>query len=451
MATTSKSDKQYRNDVRETAVTTLLRWESGEASLDDLAEEALLRLPEKNRPFYTEVVRGTVRRLLSLDYIVGKLTNRSPGKLDPSVRNILRLGGYQLDFMHVPKPVTVDLMVEVAKRHVHAGMVGFVNGVLRRWAGGPAVPLPTDPLERLAVEHSHPIWMIERWLPRFGETETEALCSWNNAVPPLDVRINRQRIDAEEFLLICKERDIVAAPSVFPDAFSLESAGAIEKLPGFKEGLFWVQSQAALLPVLLLDPKPGEKILDLCAAPGGKSCQIADQMNDQGEVIAVDIDPERVKRIEENRRRSGLRSIRALNADGRKLAAHGLAYFDAVLVDAPCGATGVLRRNADARWNKRPDDFRQLSATELELLEAGANLVKPGGRLVYSTCSLEPEENREVIERFLASHQGFRIEEETERLPKSLQGLAVREKPFLQTYPQKDQLDGFFVTKLRHD
>lgn len=449
MGTESRPARHSAPDPREEALKTLLAWEKGKGNLDLSIHEHIRRVRKDSRAFYLEMVKGTVRNLALLDYRIEKISERDVSSFPPPIRNILRLGAYQIGFMSIPKPVTVHLMVELAKSHGHPGTVRLVNGVLRKFAAGADVQLPSDRTEAIGILHSHPGWLVERWLSRFGEESTVSLMEWNNAVPPLDVRINRTRIAPEEFLEVCARHGIPVTRTELEEAFEIEASGPIEKIPGYKEGFFWIQSISALFPALLLNPKRGESIVDLCAAPGGKSCQLAEMAGDEAEILAVEVREERLRRVEENQRRLGFRSIRPLLADGRELGAIMPASADAVLLDAPCSATGSFRRKVDARWNKSKEDLEKYAKLQAELLESAAGIVKPGGRIVYATCSLEPEENQSIVREFLAVHSGFTLEEPHPPLPKSILERHRGAESFVEILPQRDRLDGFFAAELR--
>ncbi len=429
--------------VRKEALKTLISWEKGKETLDYFTSQTFGFLPKELRGLYLEMAKGTVRHLGFLDYKLKVLVDSDYFSLPSPIRNLLRLGAYQLEFMNFPKPSIVNSMVEISKSEGHQGTTALVNGVLRKFASNPAIPLPENQAEIFSVLYSHPLWLVEKWLKRFGSKETEALLKWNNSIAPLEVRVNSLRITRENFLKICDLKRIKTKIGPLEGGVILENVGAIDKLPGYPEGFFWAQSFSAQLPVFFLNPKPGEKILDMCAAPGGKSCQIAEFIQDKGEVSAFDKAPERVKKIEENRRRLGFHSIHPILADAREAGELFPESFDSILLDAPCSSTGSLRRKPDAKWRKSSSDLERYSLLQTELLNSAALALKPGGKLVYSTCSLESEENENQAEKFLASHSNFVLKEPGPDLPNILFGLS--QEYGLAILPQKVQMDGFFV------
>jgi 16S rRNA (cytosine967-C5)-methyltransferase len=449
MDTESKKEKFFLLDPRLASAKALTEWEKRGATLDLVLSEILPQVRKENRPFFLEITKGVIRNLLFLDYKLEKILNRSLSSLLPDLKNLLRVSAYQLEFMHIPKPVVVDIAVELSKKIGHPGIVKLVNAGLRKLAEGVALELPSDPVERLSLVYSHPSWMVKRWISRFGIQDTETLLQWNNTIPLLEVRVNRMRVTPEAFVDIGRHHGVPMQASPFEEAFSLEPSGPVEKLPGYAEGFFWIQSFSALFPALLLNPKPGEKILDLCSAPAGKACQMAEMTEDKAEILAVDNNPERLKKVEENRRRLGFTSIHPLLADGRECGRLFPRWADAVLVDAPCTATGALRRKPDARWRRKPSDLPEYVKLQEELLESAALAVKPGGRIVYATCSLELEENEGIVEHFLLTHPKFFLEEPSPYLPKSILAMNCIQNGFLKILPQVCRMDGFFSARLK--
>jgi 16S rRNA (cytosine967-C5)-methyltransferase len=435
--------------VRKEALNTLLTWEKGKENLDYFTSQKFEFLPKELRGIYFEMVRGTVRHLGFLDYKLKSLVESDYFSLPSVIRNLLRLGAYQLEFMNFPKPSIVNSMVELSKTVGHSGTSALVNGVLRKLASKPEIFLPENQTEALSVLYSHPLWLVERWVKRFGAEQTEALMKWNNSIASLEVRVNSLRITTENFLKICDSKGIKALSGPFEGIVFLEDAGAVEKLPGYSEGFFWVQSFSAQLPVFLLHPRPGEKVLDMCAAPGGKSCQIAEFMQDEGEVLALDKVPDRMRKIEENRRRVGFRSIHPVLADAREAGEHFPEAFDSILLDVPCSSTGSLRRKVDVKWKKSISDLERHSILQLELLNSAALSLKPGGNMVYCTCSLEMEENESIIEQFLTVHPNFILKEPDSCLPNFLNELNTGTRGIGFTIlPQKVHADGFFMALL---
>lgn len=418
-----------------------------------LAREGLSR---KDRALATELVYGTLRWQKRLDWIIGAFSRRPLQQLDPWVRNILRLGAYQLCFLEgIPPHAAIYETVQLMKNYGHRGSVAFVNGVLRSiLREGKKVQFPRaeeDPAAHLSVFYSHPQWLVERWLSRWGFAETKALLAANNQSPPLGIRVNtlkispaglKEQLQAEGFQ--------VSSGRYFPEALVVENATSLGQLAAFRAGLFQVQDEASQLVAHVLAPRPGEKILDVCAAPGGKTTHIAQIMGDVGTICAGDIHSHKVDLIRENCRRLGIKSVRVVARDARKWGEDCQGAFHRVLVDAPCSGTGVLRRRPDARWRKRPADLEKLPALQLEILRGVAACVAAGGTLVYSTCSLEWEENQGVIQAFLQEEPSFSLVDLTPYLPPGLRASTAREG-YIHLLPHQHGTDGFFVARMERE
>lgn len=440
MAIASKKAKALRVDARRDALRALVAWDGGSGNLDELSLGFLRHLPKIHRAHYTELTKGTVRNLRMLDFKLKQILDRPLLSLTPWIRNILRLGAYQLEFMRTPPPLAVNAMVELAKSYGHSGTAKLVNGVLRKWQkGAPAS-------EALGILYSHPDWLVERWVGQFGESDTIKLLEWNNTLPTLEIAANTLRTTPEMLKKLFRCHGVSAEKGDVTGSLLVEHSGPVDLLPGFQEGLFWVQNFSAQLPAYVLAPKSGEIILDLCAAPGGKTCQLASMTEDRAAIIAVDMSAKRLTLVDQNRRRMGMRSIELLTADGTHLE-HGLV--DAVLLDAPCSATGVFRREVDARWNKTPEDIPRFASRQLELLKNAVRLLKAGGRLVYSTCSLEKEENEEVVNAFLALERNCVLEDPLPYLPEQFQKMLASPEKLIHILPQKHQMDGFFIARIK--
>ncbi len=414
-----------------------------------------------DRALVTEIVYGTVKYKLRLDWIIEQLVKKA-AKLETGPRVILRLSLYQLLFLdRVPASAVTNEAVKLAKKEFHAGIAGLINGVLRGYLRNPAQvgwPDPEkQPLEYLEVIYSHPRWLIARWLKRYGYELTVKLCEFNNKPADLWIRTNTLRADRETLITrLTDEGCTVEKSRRAPDGLLLATAPPLHRLPSFAEGLFTVQDESSMLVAHVLRPAPGQVVLDVCAGPGGKSTHLAQLMENKGLIISCDVHEHRLRLIEDNAGRLGITIIRTVLADATKIAADHEAKYDLILVDAPCSGLGVLRRRADSRWRKKEEDIALLAKLQKQILENAIRLLKVGGRLVYSTCTIEPEENVELINEIKAEHpeiQGvnlvpympYNIEEDEERLQLS-QGVR-------QYTPFKDNMEGFFIAGLEkiHD
>jgi 16S rRNA (cytosine967-C5)-methyltransferase len=338
--------------------------------------------------------------------------------------------------------------VELAKRYGHPGTAGLANAVLRRLAAGERAPLPdrdSDPAGYLAVVHSHPRWLVSRWLDRYGVDEAEQLLAADNEEPSVSVRANAHRIRAAELAKLLEAEGIASRPG--PNGgpvLVLEGGFVASRSPLFRDGLLSLQDEAEASVPALLDIKAGDRVLDLCAAPGGKASQMAERVAPGGRLTAVEIQPGRARALRENLvHRLRLPGIDVVLADGR--AVPFAQPFDGVLLDAPCTGLGVLRRRADARWRKEESDIARMAALQSTLLDRAGGLTRPGGVLVYSVCSLEPEETDRVVASFLERTPAFRMEDARPYLPS---GFASQE-PVLRATPHRHGTDGVFAARLR--
>ena len=433
--------------ARETAVDFLFQMDGGTARLDQLSSKAASELLDtRDRNFARQLVYGTLRFRRRLDWIVDQFARRPLSTCSNLLQQILRVGAFQICFLdRTPVHAAVDTSVSMAKRHVSRGSGGMVNAVLRRVGDNRDhfiyPPRGTDLLGFLETFHSHPRWLVERWVQHWGVNIAEATMAVNNIPSATTIRANRLRTDRDGLLARLRSGGIEAEPCGPLDGFlRVESGEELFKSSAFAEGWFQVQDRNAAIPVALLDPQPGERVLDGCSAPGGKATQIAEAMNDRGLVVALDLNPGRLRRVRENSDRLGLTCVRPVALD----IAHLEGSFDRVLADVPCTGTGVLGRRPDMRWRRSPDDLSRMSAIQLPILNRAFANLKPGGVLTYSTCSLEPEENDVLVERFLESEPRGQLESACATFPHS--AWAGR---YVETIPGRDGGDGCFAARIR--
>lgn len=404
----------------------------------------------RDRRFATEIVYGTVKAGATIDWIIGKYASVPVKDMDFSVRNVLRMAVYQIKYMDkVPDSAACNEAVELAKTRVSVGAGKFVNAVLRSMLRAPeksAFPTGSDSrtAEALALVEQHPEWLVRRWIKEFGYMEARELCRFDNASPPICLRANTIKNSRDELLALLKENSIEAhGSSLVSEGIILDSHRGLDSLKTLKRGLAQVQDESSMLVSHVLAPQKGETVIDACAAPGGKATHIAALMEDTGKVIACDIYDHKIKRIEENAKRLGIKSIEAVNLDARIIGEKYCGIADRVLVDAPCSGLGVLRRKPDSRWRKTPADLVKLPKLQLAILAGVADSLKKGGIMVYSTCTMEKQENQGVVEEFLKRRSDFELLNAGERLP------VPRSDEMVQLYPQRDKTDGFFIACLR--
>lgn len=409
-------------------------------------------LSEMDKRFALEITYGTTKHWNTLDWVLEKFMNRPMDKVQPYVRNVLRIGAYQILYMdRVPASAACNESVKLVKKHLHQGAAGFVNGVLRSLARnyesieGVEFPDPAqDLVGHISLKYSFPPWMVERWLKNFGTEETIAICRYHNTVPLLGIRVNTLQTSMEEFTAVLEEKEIPWSPGeIWPQALIIKDYGKLDR-EGVSQSLYLTQSETSMLVSPILQPKAGMSVLDTCSAPGTKTTHLAQLMGDKGRILAVDIHEHRLDLVKKNCRRLGIKSVETLLSDAREIADKTQQLFDCILVDAPCTGTGVLNRRADARWRRNPQDVESMSTLQREILDKVIPSLKPGGRLVYSTCSLEPEENQEVLKAILETHPELKGDPFGGELPH----LGFEENAFaVQLAPHIHGTDGFFISR----
>lgn len=405
----------------------------------------------RDRAFATELVYGTVRWRKRLDWVLDQLIRKGVSSLTAWIRHILRMGVYQLLMMNqVPDSAATDEAVKLARRYGHAGTVKLTNAVLRnvirrrRQLQTPEVT--GDAVKDLSLMYSYPEWLVQRWLTRYGRAQAAALLEAGNRTPSVVIRVNTQKTTKEALTALLRAGGIPAETCTALDDFlTIRHTGDIQRLPGFSQGFFQVQDQSTGVAVRLLDPQPGETILDMCAAPGGKTTYIAQLQKNRGRLIACDFSPKRLRRVKPHMQRMHLNHVALVAMDGHK---PGLRIqADRVLVDAPCTGLGTVARRADLRWRRSPEDIPAARHIQKALLDSSAGLVKTGGALVYSTCTIEPEENEDVLNDFCKRHADFRIERPV-NWPTSLSDV-MDGQGVVRTLPSLHGMDGSFAVRLR--
>jgi 16S rRNA (cytosine967-C5)-methyltransferase len=440
-----------RPTARSLALRVLLDAGRGDAFVQELLDQYLQQadLGPADRRLATQLAYGVLRRRGTLDALLRPLSSRPRHRVNPIVWEILRLGSFQLALLtHIPPHAAVNEAVNLAEDAVSPGsqklVKGYVNGVLRavarlmtpesgdrpaadalplergeyRRLARPVLPDPVaSPVEYLAAGFAWPRWLAERWHGRFGWDECVRLGFWFAGPAPLWLRVNALRTDRAAFLAAPAAAGVAAEPGEHPQAVRLLEPVAVRDLPGCADGWFAVQDESAMRVASALAPAPGSRVLDLCAAPGGKTTHLAELMGNQGRVVACDVDDDRLRTLGELCRRLGVTIVEPVRLHPEQNEEPPAGPFDAALVDVPCSNTGVLGRRPEARWRLRPGDFRHLVPLQTKLLLQAAERVRPGGAVVYSTCSIEPEENRGVVEAVLRGMRGLTLEAEGEQVP----------------------------------
>jgi 16S rRNA (cytosine967-C5)-methyltransferase len=409
---------------------------------------------EEDRALLTELVYGVLRWRGLLDWHIDQLSKVEPPKIKVEIRMLLRLALYQMLYLsRVPDHAAVNEAVKIAKSTQPAHLVGFTNAILReaaRRGGKWEWPSPeADPVAHLAITTSHPRWFVRRCLDEFGLEETRSLCQANNTIAPLVLRVNAHRIAPSALVDLLHGMGLKAELSPYlADAVRVSGIRRnITKLSIFEKGWVQAQDEASQLISLLLDPHCGERILDICAGFGGKCTHVGSLMRNEGEIVAVDQSSWKLEELRQNARRQHLDIIRTMAADALELRPERLGSFDRVLLDAPCSGFGTLRRKPDIKWRRHLKDPYRFSLLQRQLLDHSSCFVKPGGILVYATCTIFSEENERVAEEFSERHEGWMLESAAGFLPESCRQMV--EGSLLKSWPHHHGTDGFFAARWR--
>jgi 16S rRNA (cytosine967-C5)-methyltransferase len=436
------------SQARYEALHILVRVERDRAFADIALEHALerARLEPRDAALCTEIVFGTLRWRRHLDWRLTPHLNRPLAKLDPWVRALLRLTAYQLIFLdRVPRWAAVDEAVSVARLKSRVpGPAEFVNAVLRSFTRAPGPPrLPAHPVEAAGVRWSFPDWIAARWIARYGMEEAERLMAALDERPPVTIRTNTLRITREDLARRLRDEELAETDPtpLAPEGLTVRR-GAVGRWAAFAAGWCAIQDEASMLIARLLDPSPGELVADTCAAPGTKATHLAQLMSNRGRIVAMDPNAARLRLLTQAAARLGVDIIEAHAGGVAAVAGRWKGRCDRVLVDAPCSNLGVLRRNPDVKWNRDESDLGRLAEKQRGILAAAAALARPGGRLVYATCSLEPEENDLIVRGFLDGHPDWTVD------PPSDFPVAPSPDGFIRCLPHVHGTDGFTAVRL---
>jgi 16S rRNA (cytosine967-C5)-methyltransferase len=445
----AQAKKNLYSGPRGTAVRILNRVERTDSYLDKVLDAELKggELSDLDKGLLNEIVHGVLRWQNRLDWVLNGFSHGNFAKSEINIKNTLRVALYQVLFLdRVPHSAAVNEGVEFIKRIRGEKPAGLVNAVLRniiRNIDGIRYPSPEeDPVQHLSVYYSHPHWMVRRWVARFGVEETKRFLIAANERPSLSLRINRLKIEPGRFLGLLEQQGIAYSGSGRIDYFvRVKALAGIGQMDLFRSGMFTIQDESAALPCLLLAPKPGERVIDLCAAPGGKTTNLAEMMRNEGEVVAVDRHEAKLGLIRASCDRLGLVNVTLREGDAGTLETEPA---DRVLLDAPCSGLGVLAKKPDIKWKRDVSDILKLTKIQTTLIENAARLVKPNGVLVYSTCTVEPDENEDIVGAFLARHPEFTLEGAEQFVSRDL----VNAAGFVETFPHRHGMDGSFAARL---
>ncbi|RWR14082.1 16S rRNA (cytosine(967)-C(5))-methyltransferase RsmB [Siminovitchia fortis] len=439
---------KHKKNVREAALDIIEAVERNRSYSNLLLNETIKKhqFTGADAALLTEISYGTIQRKMTLDYYLTPFVKK---KVEHWVRLLLRLSVYQMVYLDkIPDRAVIHEAVEIAKRRGHKGIAGLVNGVLRsvQRKGIPSLDEIKDPTVRLSIETSHPEWLVKRWIDQYGFDQAKNMCEENLLAPVQTARVNETLTNREHVIEQLKEEGISAVPSpLLP--FGIQAVeGNLARSKAYKEGLFTIQDESSMLVAYALELEPGQRVLDACAAPGGKTTHIAEMLDNTGKVIALDLHPHKVKLIMDQVKRLHLKNVEAKAMDSRKTEdVFEMESFDRVLVDAPCSGLGVLRRKPDIKYSKAEEDIYALKSVQMDILNETSKLVKKGGLLVFSTCTVDKEENEETAAHFLEHHPEF--EPNRLRMPEAL---PMKDNEYsLQIFPQDFGGDGFFISSFR--
>lgn len=445
-------NKKIKN-VRETALELLEAIEKNQSYSNLLLHHAIEKnqLPKIDVGLLTELTYGTLQRKLTLDYYLKPFLKKSH-KIEGWVIQLLRLTIYQMVYLDkVPERAAIFEAVEIAKKRGHKGIAGMVNGVLRsiQREGIPSLNEIEDPLVRLSIETSHPEWLVRRWASQFGNEKTKEMAELNLTAPTQTARVNVARTTRDEVITRLEEEGFLIEKSPIIPVAIRALKGNLASSAVFKEGLLTIQDESSMLVAYALGTQENETVLDACAAPGGKSTHIAETMHNTGDVVALDLHDHKVKLIKDNAARLGLTNIQPQTMDSRMAVEHyPNESFDRILLDAPCSGLGVMRRKPDMKYTKKEQDITQLSVIQQKLFQSVAPLLKKGGILVYSTCTVDRQENEDIVTAFLADNPDFEGDLQVkDRMPEAIKPLMNGFD--LQIFPQDFGSDGFYIACLR--
>ncbi|OON95216.1 MAG: 16S rRNA (cytosine(967)-C(5))-methyltransferase [Epulopiscium sp. Nele67-Bin005] len=440
-------------NARETIVDLLTTIEKEETYMQLLLKKELDNIKKEDRGFITEVVYGTVKHQLKLDYFINHVSKTPVKKMKPFIKHLMRMSAYQLIFLDkIPASATINEAVKLVKKRKMHNLSGFVNGVLRNLERQKdEISLPdvnTHKIEHFSIKYSMPSWLIEMWLEMYGTEEMEKICTAFNERAEVCIRINKNQISKNELILELQNEGIECSDGIiFPeDNLYLKKTYNIGNLNSFLEGKWTPQDESASLVSHLLNPQKGDKILDMCAAPGGKSTHIAELSNDECEIISADLYPHKTELIQKNADRLNLKSIKIIVNNGINFNKSWEDSFERILLDVPCSGLGVIKRKPDMRYHKTPEDILAISEVQKQLVNNAVRYLKAGGTLLYSTCTLSKIENEDMVKYIL--NLGLKLDPITDDVPDLVKPY-IKEENHIQILPYIAKTDGFFIARFK--
>ncbi|GGB56981.1 16S rRNA (cytosine(967)-C(5))-methyltransferase RsmB [Fictibacillus barbaricus] len=445
------------NNIRAIALDVLLKIEQNQAYSNLQLNQTLQNANIKNvdKGLLTNIVYGTIQRKNTIDFYVDQLLNKPVKKKDRWVLTLLRLSIYQMLYMdRVPDHAIIHEAVEITKQRGHQGLAGLVNGILRKLQREGTASMDKkagEGSEKDALIYSMPQWLFERWSDQFGQEDAKKMAESNLLASSVTARVNTHLTNRQDVLKQLKEEGIVAEEGELSPEGIIIKEGYLPETEVYKRGLVTIQDESSMLVARAVDPAPGDYVLDTCAAPGGKSTHMAELMQGKGKVISLDLHAHKIDLINKQAKRLDLENIEASVLDARKVTEKFLPEtFDRVLVDAPCSGFGVIRKKPDLKWSKTEEDVMRLNAIQKDILDAASKMVKQGGSLVYSTCTVDKEENKMVADWFLDNHPEFEWDPNfTERMPQNVRSYIIDGRSDLQIMPHYFNSDGFYIAAYR--
>ncbi|MCQ4921844.1 16S rRNA (cytosine(967)-C(5))-methyltransferase RsmB [Tissierella carlieri] len=439
--------------AREIALNILYEiFENGAFSNITIKKHLVEGLDHKEEGLIREIVYGVLENDIYINYIISKASKIKLKKIHPVILTILKIGVYQLIFIdRIPPSAAVNESVNLAKKHGHKGTIGFVNGILRNISRNKDEFMKIevkDKIDYISIKYSHPKWMVKRWIKDYGDEFTEELCRKNNESPELNIRINTLKTNKDEL----KERlvdygFIVKDANYAKDSLIVENPIRITELPEFKKGHFIIQDESSTLVGQIMDPIPGSTVIDLCSAPGGKATHLAQIMNNKGKILSRDIYEHKISLIEENARRLGINIIETSMSDATKRDESLVNIADYLLLDAPCSGLGLIRRKPEIKRNRREEDIDELVKLQYGILNNAKDYLKIGGILIYSTCTIEKDENINLINKFLEKNKNFKLVNIEDKI-NNKQDITTLKSGYIQLFPHIHNTDGFYIAKI---
>lgn len=414
-----------------------------------LDEENLIHMEEN---LVREIVYGVLENDIYIEYIISKASKIKLKKIHPKILIILKMGIYQLIFMdRIPESAAVNESVNLAKKHGHKGTISFVNGILRNIIRNKEEFIKIEKKNKadyISIKYSHPKWMVERWMKEFGEDFTEDLCKKNNESPELNIRVNTLKTNKEKLKNSLNNYGFKVRDSIYAfDSLIVENPTKITEVLEFKQGHFFIQDESSTLVGQIMNPNQGSTIIDICSAPGGKSTHLGQIMNNKGKILSMDIYQHKLRLVEENAERLGINIIQTAISDGTKMEESLINVGDYVLVDAPCSGLGLIRRKPEIKRNRKEEDIKELVNIQYKILSNAKEYLKVGGILIYSTCTIEKDENSNIINRFLEENKNFRLVSIENRLHNK-ENIETLKDGYIQLFSHIHNTDGFYIAKL---